>query len=724
MNHSSTRRWDAGRSRFRFRRHRTALALLAVTAAGLTTALATPASAAPGDPLGCAVGTIWISQGPSETNGVPTQLQKATVDAGGTTVFTAEGPANPIPYNAIGYRVGDGYLYGLRSDVGNQTVLARIGEAGSVDPLGAVTGLPGFADSNQYNQGTFGEGSSADTLFVRGSLGGTSLHAIDVDAATSTTVSLDSSVPNLSDIVFRDGAVWGFLGSTAYRMDPTTGAVSQFATGLGDLAGHDFGGQWVYGNGNIGLSSNAGRVFQVAIGDPSSTSPTFTLVTQGPAPAASRNDGTSCAGPDADLGITKSGPATYVAGEQVSYALTVTNDGPGASSGGIVTDTLPPSLTSPSTSTPGCSFSGQDLSCSFGALAVGATTDIAVTATAAASAVGPIANTASVLGNERDPNPANDTSTTTATPDPGLPVLAATKSVDPNGPVTAGSVLTYTVAVENTSDVDSTGTTLTDGAPDGTTYVAGSATLGGNPLADVGDASPFEAGGPINSPGAAAGVIEAGATATVTFAVTVDSPLPDGLTEVINQATVGADGIDPIPTNEVRNPLVTPGLSLTKVADLDEFAQAGDVVTYTFVAANTGDATLESVEITDPLPGLSDLACDVEAPTTLEPDGELTCTATYEVTEADVDAGSVDNEAEACGTVAGGPEVCDQAEVTVPGPAAAPPADDPGGVGSGELARTGSESRALVGLGLVLLALGGFVLAGRASLWRRVRTDG
>jgi len=65
-----------------------------------------------------------------------------------------------------------------------------------------------------------------------------------------------------------------------------------------------------------------------------------------------------------------------------------------------------------------------------------------------------------------------------------------------------------------------------------------------------------------------------------------------------------------------------------------------DLITYTFVATNTGNVTLQSVAITDTMNGLSTLACDQPMPANnFSPNEVLTCTATYVVTQADIDNG-------------------------------------------------------------------------------------
>src|SRR5690606_13040772 len=66
---------------------------------------------------------------------------------------------------------------------------------------------------------------------------------------------------------------------------------------------------------------------------------------------------------------------------------------------------------------------------------------------------------------------------------------------------------------------------------------------------------------------------------------------------------------------------------------------AGDTITYTFVATNTGNVTLTDVVITDPLTGLSALTFGSwpAASGVLLPGESVTATATYLVKQSDVD---------------------------------------------------------------------------------------
>ena len=89
---------------------------------------------------------------------------------------------------------------------------------------------------------------------------------------------------------------------------------------------------------------------------------------------------------------------------------------------------------------------------------------------------------------------------------------------------------------------------------------------------------------------------------------------------------------------------------------------AGDVVSYSIVVANTGNQTLTSVAVADPL--LTDLDCDAVTPglqtsgLTLAVGGSLTCTGTYTAIQADIDTngggdGDIDNTATATSVEAG-----------------------------------------------------------------------
>ncbi len=112
---------------------------------------------------------------------------------------------------------------------------------------------------------------------------------------------------------------------------------------------------------------------------------------------------------DAELAITKTdSPDPVGVGANIIYTITVTNNGPNAATGVTVTDTLPATVTlvsaAPSQGSP-CSGTST-ITCSLGSLANGASAT--VTIEVQTGATGTISNTATVSGNEMDPNTANN----------------------------------------------------------------------------------------------------------------------------------------------------------------------------------------------------------------------------------------------------------------------------------------------------------------------------
>ena len=85
------------------------------------------------------------------------------------------------------------------------------------------------------------------------------------------------------------------------------------------------------------------------------------------------------------------------------------------------------------------------------------------------------------------------------------------------------------------------------------------------------------------------------------------------------------------------------GVSLTKTASPSRVSKVGQVITYRFVATNTGALDLTNVAISDELEGLSELSCDQSGAATLAPEQALRCSATLIVTQEVLDFGDIDN---------------------------------------------------------------------------------
>jgi uncharacterized repeat protein (TIGR01451 family) len=115
----------------------------------------------------------------------------------------------------------------------------------------------------------------------------------------------------------------------------------------------------------------------------------------------------------ADLALVKTAPSVVRPGALLVYTLKLTNNGPSASVGAIVTDPLPPGLTFVSASA-GCTYGAGTVTCVAGTLASGSSTTFTITTKADSPfmATNPVSNSATVTAtNEVDPNPGNNTGT-------------------------------------------------------------------------------------------------------------------------------------------------------------------------------------------------------------------------------------------------------------------------------------------------------------------------
>ena len=139
-------------------------------------------------------------------------------------------------------------------------------------------------------------------------------------------------------------------------------------------------------------------------------------------------------------------------------------------------------------------------------------------------------------------------------------------------------------------------------------------------------------------------------TCTATYAITQDD-INAG--QVDNTATADSDETDPVNSPETVPLGQTPMMSLAKTGQLDtggDGATPGDLITYSLLVTNTGNIPLNNIVVTDPLPGLSDIVCPISSNNTiltLAPGANETCTATYAITQDDINTGRVNNVATA-----------------------------------------------------------------------------
>ncbi|MEK3701220.1 hypothetical protein NYE33_29935 [Paenibacillus sp. FSL R10-2199] len=303
------------------------------------------------------------------------------------------------------------------------------------------------------------------------------------------------------------------------------------------------------------------------------------------------------------ISLTKaSNVAGTIVGDLVTYTVTVSNTGTASAASVVLSDTLPPGLTfvAGSVVVAGVSRPAFDITSGIplGSLALGTSITITyqarVTSLPSTQIVANTANAAftfqSVAGG---PIVSGVIPSNTSSLPVYSPVLGIVKSANTTN-ATVGDQIIYTLQIANTGNIGAT-TTLTDNIPAGSTYVPGSFTVNGTPVAG----NPA-AGIPI-------GTIAAGATSTVQFRVLVNSlPSPP---QLVDQATAAYSFIVPdgrtVPgtatSNTLTIPVRLPSVAIVKSASFPDVA-VGDTLVYTSVVTNNGIVAVTNTVLSDPIP--------------------------------------------------------------------------------------------------------------------------
>ncbi len=210
----------------------------------------------------------------------------------------------------------------------------------------------------------------------------------------------------------------------------------------------------------------------------------------------------------------------------------------------------------------------------------------------------------------------------------GTPGISLTKTANPTNYNAVGQVITYTFAITNSGNVPLAGPFSVSDNKLGTLTNCAS-----GPLAVGASTNTCTATHTITQADLDTGSIVNTATATTTYG---------GNTVTSNQAQATVTGTQ------------TRSLGLAKSPSPTTYNAVGQAITYTYTVTNTGNVTLGPAQFTisDNLIGSpvgTPFNCG-PANTTLAPTtGTVTCTATYAITQADLDAGSVTNTATASG---------------------------------------------------------------------------
>src|SRR6185369_367811 len=257
-----------------------------------------------------------------------------------------------------------------------------------------------------------------------------------------------------------------------------------------------------------------------------------------------------------DLSLAKSdGGASVAPGGTVAYTLTYANSGLVGATGVVLTETVPANAAfNAGASTAGWSCVPNNNAGSVCTLALGtvgasggSTATFAVTvANPLPAGVSQISNTASIADDGThgaDPTPGNNTGSDTTPVTGAAPDLSLTKS-DGGASGVPGSGISYTLTYANGGNRGATGAVITETVPANTTFNAGASTAGWSCT-------------PNNNAGSTCTLAVGGVTAgdgnhTATFAVTIANPVPAGVTQISNTASIaddGTNGTDPNPGN-------------------------------------------------------------------------------------------------------------------------------------------------------------------------------
>ncbi|WP_344338118.1 DUF7507 domain-containing protein, partial [Kitasatospora putterlickiae] len=147
----------------------------------------------------------------------------------------------------------------------------------------------------------------------------------------------------------------------------------------------------------------------------------------------------------------------------------------------------------------------------------------------------------------------------------------------------------------------------------------------------------------------------------------LSTPAPEPVPATYKFGFAGSTGLF-TDVHLIRNVTVTtdqplPALNLVKQVrrPLPGLITVGTSLDYDFVVTNSGNVAIDNLGVTDPKVG--PVSCPV---LTLNPGETVTCTATYQVTAADAQAGQVANTAIATGTADGAPVESPPASENVP----------------------------------------------------------
>ncbi|MFJ3877134.1 hypothetical protein ACIPW5_06715 [Streptomyces sp. NPDC090077] len=540
-----------------------------------------------------------------------------------------------------------------------------------------------------------GDGSTLYGVGFPGSLTGTTLYTVNpVTGAETASVQITGPIAsiatpgspysNINALSARaDGTLLAgsFSTSQIYVIDPATGVSSNFSasfpagfTSAGDFlalddgdilafatpAGGNFGtpsavfrihpdntvtqigtmpqifGAAQSGNLPYGFGSGGDIIQLTSLPTAPSTDPLPVTIIASPAVGfyggTSAQDAGTCPAPAYTVEKSASTAGPVNAGDTVTYTVKVTNTGTAVANGnftddlsGILDDaTLVPGSVTATSGT--AQVVGNNLNWT-GVLQGGAVATITYQVQVNNPAAGNLSLANTVTPTAEGGSCATASGCTVTIPVNGTRSITIVKEADEDAFTAVGQTVHYSYLVTNTGTVPVSSLTVSDNGP-------------GTPQVSC----------PVTT-------LAPGASTTCTAShVTTAADVTAG--KVVNTATGNGTTPGGTPVTGGSNTVTVPyaGMKVVKSALESSFSGAGQTLHYNFTVTNTGQTTLNDLDVTDNAPGTPDpkVTCPVD---TLAPGASTVCTATYTTTAADVVAGKVDDVAAATTTTPGGTPV-------------------------------------------------------------------
>jgi len=292
------------------------------------------------------------------------------------------------------------------------------------------------------------------------------------------------------------------------------------------------------------------------------------------------------ADPISDLAVsTTAAPAPVAVNSNLVFTVAVTNRGPAAVGGVMLTNTLPPGITflSATTTLGSCAQTAGVVTCTVGNLNAGA--GAAATITVRPTAVGLLTNTARAVGNRLDPAPANNTAQTLV-PVRLVTDLAAAQTLSTNL-VLLGQPLVCTFNVTNLGPNPAANVRLAGVLPVALSFISASSTQGA--CTNTGGVVTCDLGG-----------LAAGARAQIFWVLE-----PTMVEPVTNVAVVSADEIDPVPANNTAAAVAMANVATDvsiALLDFPDPVRVSNTLTYAITVFNDGPGSATGILLSNVLP--------------------------------------------------------------------------------------------------------------------------